>query len=245
MGVQGRHAPAGELEGQPPSTITINLFQGTAMAQPAFDHELLEARLVTGCVLGFAGSAFRVRTGNTACEATLAASCLMQPQPHDLVLLASLENGAEVILAVLFRDEAAPSRVCLPRNSALECPGDLTIRAAATLDLQSAKTMRLGTEDLRVTAQTATATAVHAKTVCDTAELCCRALTTLGHTAISAFRSFTQCLGTSQKLVEGTDTTRCAQSTLIAGETATVMSKNSLHLAEETARTDARLIQLG
>ena len=46
-------------------------------------------------------------------------------------------------------------------------------------------------------------------------------------------------------MVEGSDETHCANATLVAEEKTTVMSKDSLQLAEETARTDAKLIQLG
>lgn len=215
------------------------------MAQIAYFHETLDARLVTGTVLRSDAGSFRVLAGNTPHEASLAASCLLEPRENDVVLLACLENGAKVILSVLFRDETAAARLRLPENSAIECSGELSVRGASSLELQSGKALSLESEDLHVSARNAAANVVNVNTVFDTAECCCRALTTLGQTAIAVFRSFTQCLGESRRMVEGTDETRCANSTLVADETATVMSKNSLALAEETARTDAKLIQLG
>jgi hypothetical protein len=215
------------------------------MTQTATCYESLEARLATGRVLRADGPFFRVVVGNVSHEASLAASCLLAPREQDTVLLASLEDGAQVILAVLFHEKTAPARLRLPENSAIECPGSLTVRSGRLLNLQSAGALRLESEDLAVSAVNAAASIVKVKTVCDTAELCCRALTSLGQTALSVFRSFTQCLGESRRMVEGTDETRCKNSTLVADENATVMSKNSLALAEETARTDAKLIQLG
>ncbi|MDR3176386.1 MAG: DUF3540 domain-containing protein [Desulfovibrio sp.] len=215
------------------------------MAQPAFLFEELQARLFTGTVISAGDNLFRIHVGNVLHEATLAASCLLEPRENDVVLLAALENDADVILSVLFRDETATARLLLPQDSAVECPGKLTVRGASSLDLQSGKTLRLESEDLNVSAMNAAATVAKVNTIFDTAELCCRALTTFGQTALSAFRSFTQCLGESRRMVEGVDETRCASSTLVADETATVMSRNTLALAEETARTDARLIQLG
>jgi hypothetical protein len=215
------------------------------MAQPAFFHYPLEAQIVTGKVIRARDSIFSVLAGNTVHEASLAASCLLAPREGDIVLLARLENGLDVILSVLFHDETASARLLLPRNSAIECAGELTVRAATSLDLQSGKALRLESEDLKVSALSAAASVVSLSTVADTVRLCCRGLTTLGQTAVYAFRSFTQCLGESRKMVEGIDETRCAHSTLVAGETATVMSKNSLNLTKETARTDAKLIQLG
>lgn len=215
------------------------------MTQTALSHETLDARLATGKVLRPGTAAFRVVSGNEAHDASLAASCLMQPQEGDTVLLAFLENGVSVILAVLFRDETAKARLLLPSSSAVECPGTLTVRGAAGLDLQSGGTLSLESNNLAATAETGTLHVSAVKTVSDTAELCCRSLTTLGQTALSVFRSLTQCLGASRRMVEGDDETRAGNSTLVVEENATVMSKNGLTLAEETSRTDAKLIQLG
>ncbi len=215
------------------------------MAQQAVLYDTLEARLVTGRVLSARNGIFQVLTGNVAHEASLAASCFLEPRNKDTVLLACLENGANVITAVLCRDDAASARVLLPPQSLLECPGELSLRSASSLELQSGGSMRLKAEDIGVFASCAAATVTKLKTICDTAELCCRAMTSLGQTAVSMFRSLTQCLGESRRMVEGSDETHCANATLVAEEKTTVMSKDSLQLAEETARTDAKLIQLG
>ena len=127
----------------------------------------------------------------------------------------------------------------------MDCPGTLAVRGAAALDLQSGGTLSLESDALAATANSGTLHVSVVKTVSDTAELCCRSLTTLGHTALSVFRTLTQCLGASRRIVEGDDETRAGNSTLIVDENATVMSKNGLTLAEETSRTDAKLIQLG
>lgn len=215
------------------------------MAQAALVHENLEARLVTATVLECREECWRTLAGNVSHKAGLAASCLLRPEPGDMVLLACLENGEAVIVSVLNRNADSKALLRLPDESALECLGGLDVRAARSLKLQSADTLALESKDLDVAAINATAKAVSVKTVCDRAHMCCRALTTLGHTALSAFRSLTQCLGESKKMVEGADETHCGTSTLVADESATVMSTNSLSLAKECARTDAKLIQLG
>lgn len=215
------------------------------MAQPAFLQETLEARLVTGRVVRAGDDVFRVLADGIAHEASLAASCLLEPGENDVVLLACLENGGGVIVSVLFRDEAATARVRLPLDSNIECPGKLALRGGSSLDLHSGDTLSLASQDLRLSSHSATANILRLNTMIDTADLCCRALTTLGQTAVSAFRTVTQCLGESRKMVEGDDETHCANATLVAGENATTMSKNALTLAEDTSRTDAKLIQLG
>jgi hypothetical protein len=216
------------------------------MAQAAEYYETRDARLVTGKVLrAEAGGLCRVGAGNATFEASPAASCLLRPQRDDTVLLAELEDGATVILAVLFRSGQTPARLVLPPETSLECPGRLNLLAADALELQSGRRLGLRTGELSVAAERGALHIANVRAVSDVAELCCRAFSSLGDTALSAFRSLTQCLGASRRLVEGEDETRARNSTLIVEENATVMSRNGLTLSEETSRTDAKLIQLG
>jgi hypothetical protein len=223
------------------------------MTQTAELYEARDAHLVTGKVLDpssdAAGTAdglpppLRVLSGNRAFEAHTAASCLLQPRKGDTVLLACLEDGTRVVLAVLFRTGEA--RLRLPAQSTLECSGRLTLRCGESLNLQSGRNMRLHTEELDVTAKNCGLRALSIKSVAQSIDICCHTLYSYAHSALSVFASLTQCLGTSRRMVEGEDETRAGSSTLVAEETVTVMSKNKLALAEETARTDAKLIQLG
>ncbi|MDR2055676.1 MAG: DUF3540 domain-containing protein [Desulfovibrio sp.] len=216
------------------------------MAQTAEYYENAEARLVTGRLLDDADdSGCRVVCGNAALEARLAASCLMRPQKGDTVLLAELEDETLLVLAVLFSARQSQARFSLPAESSLDCPGNLTVRCARSLEMQSGRELGLRAENLAVTAQNGDVRIAEVRAVSDMADICCRALSTLGGTALSVFKSLTQCLGSSRRVIEGEDETRAGNSTLLVTENATVMSKNGLTLAEETARTDAKLIQLG
>ncbi|MDR2123375.1 MAG: DUF3540 domain-containing protein [Desulfovibrio sp.] len=221
------------------------------MTQTAELYDATGARLVTGKVLDAPARAaadagvaeLRVLCGNRASVARTAASCLLQPQKGDTVLLACLEDETQVVLAVLFR--AGEARFSLPAHSTLECAGSLTLRGADSLDLQSGRSMRLHTEDLDVTAKNCAVRALSVKSIANSVDICCSTLYSFGKSALSVFSSLTQCLGTSRRMVEGEDETRAGSSTLLAEDTVTVMSKNKLTLVEETARTDAKLIQLG
>jgi hypothetical protein len=216
------------------------------MAQTAELYETFDARLVTGRVLRAGeNGGYRVGCGNRAFEAGLAPSCLLRPQKNDTVLLAELEDGTWLILAVLARSEDAEARLILPPESSLVCPGRLRLTAADSLELQSGRKMGLHTGELAVSAKNGAVRIAEIKAVSDVAEFCCRAFSSLGDTALSVFKSLTQCLGSSRRMVEGDDETRAANSTLIVAENATVISKNGLTLAEETARTDAKLSPLG
>ncbi|WP_437607690.1 DUF3540 domain-containing protein [Sorangium sp. So ce834] len=78
-----------------------------------------EAHGEHGAVLRLDGSAYIVETEDGEVRAKRATSCLLEPATGDLVLLAVV-NGARYILAVLEREEGAPSR--------LVAEGDLQIR---------------------------------------------------------------------------------------------------------------------
>ncbi|WP_437735716.1 DUF3540 domain-containing protein [Sorangium sp. So ce1335] len=72
-----------------------------------------------GAVLRVDGSTYTVETDDGEVRAKRATSCLLAPAAGDLVLLAAV-NGAQYILAVLEREEGAPSH--------LVSEGDLQIR---------------------------------------------------------------------------------------------------------------------
>jgi hypothetical protein len=222
------------------------------MAQTAELYNDLSAQLLTGVLLDESASedglkaAFRVRSGNRTFEAQLAASCLMRPEQNDTVLLARLEDGASLILAVLYRADAlSVCHLSLPRESSLECPGRLTVTTAEALALQSGQKMDLQADTLSVSAASADMRITRLTAMLNKIDACCHSLYTLGHSAQLVFRSLTQCLGSSRRMIEGEDETRAGSSTLVVTENATVLAKNGLTLVEDTARTDAKLIQLG
>ncbi|MDR0827771.1 MAG: DUF3540 domain-containing protein [Desulfovibrio sp.] len=222
------------------------------MAQTAELYDDLCAQLVTGIALDEIApadgqnAAFRVRCGNRIFAANLAASCLMRPERNDTLLLARLEDGANLILSVLYRaDESSLCRLRLPQDSSLECPGRLSVTTADTLALQSGKNLGLQSDALSVTAATADLRVTRLSAMLNQLDACCHSLYSLGHSARFVFQTLTQCLGSSRRMIEGEDETRAGSSTLMVTETATVMAKNGLTFAEDTARTDAKLIQLG
>ncbi len=207
--------------------------------------ETQEARLVTGRVMQEDKDGFRVLAGDGIRQAVPAAGCLLLPARNDTVLLALLENGQAVIISVLFRQETAAATLRLPQESHVECAGALNLRARNSLALQAPHELRLEARDLHVTAGKTAAQMLDVAAQMDVANFCCRELTSLGRSSVSAFGSVSRCCGESRKLVEGSDETHCANASLTATEQVAVMSRDSVHLAEETARTDARLIQMG
>jgi hypothetical protein len=218
--------------------------RGIFMAQTARYQKSRRAELVTAQVLDVQGGLFRVAVESAVFAAALAPSCLLRPRSNDTVLLAELEYGDPMILAVLARDEAAEASLRLPARCAVSCAEELALSAPA-LRLAGAESLDVQSRDMTVAARTASASFVGVKTLAEAAELCCRSLSTLGKTALSVFESVTQCMDSSRRMVRGEDETHAGNVSVTADENLSVMSKNSLALTEETSRTDAKLIQLG
>ncbi len=206
-----------------------------------------QTQLTTATVLHAYSHNYTLALSAEATEhhASLAPSCLLAPQAQDTVLVACLDAGQYVILAVLFRVTTDTASVLLPHNTTMECQDTLTVRSAHSLNLESGTELSLRSDTLDATAATIQARAMSVNTIFDTVETCCRHLTNMGQTAVSAFKNFTQCLGESKKMVAGTDENHSKNTLLVAEENVTTATKNSITLAGEVARTDAKLIQLG
>jgi hypothetical protein len=220
------------------------------MAQTATHLEPEGARLVTGTVYQCTPAQepdrpVTIATVEGLCRARVAASCLLRPAQGDTVLVALLEDGSSVILSVLYRGQDARSFLDLPAECVVDCPGSLALRTRERLDMETGGAMNLASDALSVTAKDCDARFVRMRAVLDGLDACCRSIYLAGQTVISSFRSLTQLLGASRKVVEGDDETRAGNATLVVEENATVLCRNGLTLAEQTARTDARLIQLG
>ncbi len=188
---------------------------------------------------------YQVQIGNALHMASLAASCLLEPQEQDIVLVANLESGQYMILSVLVQQACAMSSVSLPHNSTISCKGSLTLQSDQDLNLHGGNAVQVLSEEIHAQALRSHTHIVEAKSTFNTLEICANTITSLGIKAINTFKSLTQCLGSSRRVVEGRDETQCKNSSLVAEETSTVMAKNTIHMAKETARVDANLIQLG
>ncbi len=215
------------------------------MSQQAIFYPNTSAQLITATVLGIATNTFTILVNKNYYEASLAVSCLMQPQENDQVLVAQMEDDNFIILAILNRNNAKPAKLNLPHESTISCTGNLNLESAHALNMQSGKNIDLSTENLSLSAMAAKAQILDIQTLADKAKLCCNHLTNIGKTALSVFSSLTQSLDESKRVITGTDETHCNNSTLITKECTTTMSKNELSLSKETSRTDAKLIQLG
>ncbi|AGP41056.1 hypothetical protein SCE1572_45105 [Sorangium cellulosum So0157-2] len=104
-------------------------------------------------MLRFDGSAYIVETDDGEVRAKRATSCLLEPATGDLVLLAAV-NGARYILAVLEREEGAPSRLVSDGDLQIRLQsGALGLSAPDGVHVQSGKDLSMVASTFRVQAK--------------------------------------------------------------------------------------------
>lgn len=94
-----------------------------------------EVRQVTAVVTAVADGRFVVRTRTRGLTARAAASCLVTPEPGDVVLLA-LGEQATYVLAVLERKDA-PLKLCIDGDGEIEVRGKLSLTAKEAVAVAS------------------------------------------------------------------------------------------------------------
>ncbi|WP_437315859.1 DUF3540 domain-containing protein [Sorangium sp. So ce385] len=106
-----------------------------------------------GAVLRFDGSAYIVETDDGEVRAKRATSCLLEPATGDLALLAVV-NGTHYILAVLEREEGAPSRLVSEGDLQIRLQsGSLGLSAPDGVHVQSGKDLSMVASTFRVQAK--------------------------------------------------------------------------------------------
>ena len=93
----------------------------------------------TGRIVRRDGSTSLVRTGHGELEAQRAASCLLEPELDDLVLLACVSSGRSYVLGVLERAEHG-------RAARLDFAEDVELCSSGRLSLSGRQGLRLATE---------------------------------------------------------------------------------------------------
>ncbi|AUX46529.1 hypothetical protein SOCE26_080350 [Sorangium cellulosum] len=112
-----------------------------------------EAHGEHGAVLRIDGSAYVVETESGEVRAKRATSCMLEPATGDLVLLATV-NGTHYILAVLEREDGAPSHIVSEGDLQIRLQsGSLGIAAPDGVHVVSGKDLSMAASTFRVQAK--------------------------------------------------------------------------------------------
>lgn len=167
-----------------------------------------------------------------------AASCLLQPEPGDQVLVAHDAAGCCHILAVLER--AAPERFA---NLAFQ--GDVRLvstQGAVTIAAQDKLT--LASEEFVLHATRGQARVEEMRFESRACEAKLGLLRVVANTCEQVFADLTQRLKSCFRFVEGHEEAQLGSARQLVENTLTVQCKNSIHTAEETVKIDAETIHL-
>jgi hypothetical protein len=93
-----------------------------------------------------------VRTEHGDYRAVRATSCLVEPRPDDLVLVAAAADGRCFILAVLAREAGAGADLAIDGNLSIRAPGEIELVARDGMKLHSADTIDVAAASLSVNA---------------------------------------------------------------------------------------------
>lgn len=216
------------------------------MSNVAHKLELGEATQETATVVRREGATLVVRTFRGTARASRAVSCVVDPEPGDLVLVAALASGAAYVLAVLEREAGA--------KVAFVADGDLELRAA------SGKVSVAGKEgvtvassaDVRILAAKLDVRAAEGNVVLDKLALLGRSVLaevetvkTLATALDSIATRISQRVKRSYRIVEESDQVRAARIDYEAKESLQLHAHDALVTAEGLVKVDGDQIHLG
>lgn len=199
-----------------------------------------------GAVVRVEGGAFLVRTESGDVRAHRAASCLLSPEPGDVVLLAMSAGGAAYVLAILEREEGAVSRIVLDGDVEVKAPhGRLGIAAQEGIGLVSGKEVSVtsGSVEVRAVSGSVVLERLSVLGTVVLAEL--GKVKLLAGTFDSVLERVSQKVKRSYRTVEEVDQVRAERIDYAAQRNMSLRGENALITAEELVKVDGGQIHLG
>jgi hypothetical protein len=198
-----------------------------------------------GVVVGTADGALVVETSSGRFDAVRAASCLLEPEERDQILLAVPEEGPLFVLAVLTRAESAPSRLSLGRDARLVASETLRLEAKEEIGLATPGVISAAGDRLRVSADEG-AFAVKKATFASTL---LTLYTNAAKAVLGTLEAHLESLSThakrSQRFVEEVDLTRAGTIDQRAEGAMHLRAENTFVTAKELAKVDGEQIHIG
>lgn len=201
-----------------------------------------------GSVVRAEGSLFIVRAGSGELEARRAVSCLIEPIPGDVVLLATASSpgGRSYVLAVLEREAGARASIALDGDMEIKLrKGRFTVAAQEGVTLVSGKDVTLASAELDVNAASGTVSVDRLSVLGSFLRAEVEILKVFAHSLDSVMDRVSQKVKRSFRTVEELDQVKAAQVDYRATETMHLRGENTMIAADELVKVDAEQIHLG
>lgn len=177
-------------------------------------------------------------------RAHLAASCLMQPESGDVVLVAAYQDQF-FVLSVLLRHSQSPIVLRTDRTTHLEIGGDLRVSVAASSDWRTqgactihAQKLSLEAEDTEITTQRLALWTRTANWVADALEITAEKLRQVTHSMTMQTRGY-------QRHVQDLEVARVGHLDVRARELLQLSATHTVIKSSELVKIDGKQIQVG
>jgi hypothetical protein len=191
-----------------------------------------------GVVRGEYGGRFAVATEEGVAEADAAVSCLVRPEPGDMVLLSMDDGGCAYILSILERGRKVVTTLAFEsglevqvRNGGMSVATEEVISFAAGDFELSAQRARVNTDCLSFLGNVIESRIARIKVIAESVD--------------SVVKRLVQRLRSSYRYVEEHDEIQSASTRMLVDGTLTMQTKNTMHTAEGHIKIDAEQIHLG
>lgn len=175
-----------------------------------------------------------------------AASCLLEPQPGDEVLVSGPTPECVYIIAVLERRNAVRTNIAFVGDTRFTVTGgSLSLHADGAVEVDAGERLRLASENFTLRAREATTLIDRLNAVGKDLTASIGQVKLIGNLLESFFDRITQFAKDSLRVVEGADHVRSGVVDYQAGQTMSLRGRQLLATAEELVKVDGGQIHLG
>jgi hypothetical protein len=199
-----------------------------------------------GSVVSTAERALQVAVAGVTHEARRAASCLLEPEVGDLVLVTLVPGRGCYVLAVLERQDTGHARLVHEGDLELQLPtGRLSMTAAQGMSVVSGKEVSCVTSSVRLHAAEADLFLERTSFLGRLARVEVESLKMLGRFFDSVIERLSQRVQRSYRKIEGMEQVRAEQLDYVAEKNVSVRGHNTLVTAEQLVKLDGEQVHLG
>ncbi len=199
-----------------------------------------------GAVVQIEGPVFVVRCGSVELRAKRAASCLLQPERGDFVLVAGAGSGPCYVLAVLERDEAAAGRIVVDGDLKIQLPnGRLAVAAQDGVHVASGQDVSVAAPTVKVQAVEGTIAVERTSLIGSLLQAEVQAVKVFAGTVDSLIDRVSQKVKRVYRQIEESEHVRAARIDYVAKKNMSLRGGSTLITAEELVKVDGDQIHLG
>lgn len=175
-----------------------------------------------------------------------AASCLLQPQAGDVVMLCGSQADGMHLIAVLVQAEAGQTRMEVPQDLVLSVPnGSLYLESAGDIDAQAGRQLQFAAQALHLQAGSAEVRIDRLAFVGKAVSTAVSAVRHIGQVLEQMVDRFSLSTRTSARAVQELDLVRAGQLDYEAGGMMKLHGKATLVTGQDLAKVDAEQIHVG